>query len=108
MSTAANSMVERIKSERLKQETKPPPPDPFVKLLIDRGLRRGLWLALLISLAVVMFFVARAIFAATDWRQLILPVVTVGVPLALFPKTEKWVYEPWQSHPRRYERTIKG
>ena len=39
-----------------------------------------------------------------SWTQLLLPLFVVSLCLVLFPETEEWSYQPWQSKVEKVER----
>lgn len=89
--------------------SKPPPSTEEEKkfysyLLINKAQRGGLTLLMLGTLPVIWFFISGSVFLNQSWLTIVIPVILACLPLAFYPMSETWIYRPWQSKPRKYER----
>jgi hypothetical protein len=102
MSSASEELVEKIRQERLAYGINSS--TPYVRLIILPGLRRQLFLLMVIAFGIVCYLIARDFHTGKSWWHLAFPITGIGLLLALFPLTEIWEYAPWQTRTRRYER----
>jgi hypothetical protein len=103
MSSATDDLLERMREERLIRNNAGPL-DPYSKILIFKALRRQFFLVMSLAFVIVVTLIARDFHTTRPWWVIGLPIGGIGLLLSLFPKTETWVYDPWQSRTRRYER----
>ena len=102
MSSATDELLQRMRDERLTREHGGPL-DPYSKILIFKSLRRQFTLVMFIAFVIIAILIARDLVSTRPWWVIGLPISGIGLLLSLFPKTETWVYDPWQSRSRRYE-----
>ena len=104
MSDPAKVMLRKMRDDSPKSRLKGDPDDFYVKLSILPSRRRVLYLIC------GVVFVAMAIIIFGDmqlnkhWSLMTLPIILLGLVITAVPMTEDWLYKPWQTMARRYER----
>lgn len=100
-----NKMRATNEKETKTKVEKRAPKETYTSLMINKTKRGRLILG-----STVFFFLTYSILARhlvtpeAVWQVVALPIVGMGVLLALLPATEDWVYRPWQSRARQYEK----
>ncbi len=73
--------------------------------LRSRRLSFTLFMTTTICFALFFFIIVRSHVGGRNWVQLLPSIGLVAIPLILHPITTHWVYKPWQTIRRKYERT---
>ncbi len=80
------------------------PEDPYVKLIINRQRKQMLIMACGIAFIAFLVILNRAKIEEAPWLVSALPIIGLGIMLALIPPIEEWEYIPWQTSARQYEK----
>ena len=100
--SAAQEILDKMQN---KSKIEIDPENFYPKLLIHRMTRMLLWFMFALVLAgmtILVFLTYR--HAALSWRLMSLPIIGTGLIVTLIPLSETWVYQPWQSSARQYEK----
>jgi hypothetical protein len=76
----------------------------YSSIIIDTGKRAFLFI---IVFAVIVLFgslIFENLVREGSWVTVAIPTTLLGSLFILFPPTEHWVYQAWQSKPRMFER----
>ena len=79
--------------------------DLDTKLMIHRARKVVLGAIVLVATVVFSFLIRQGLVSDSHWLVYGLPLLVMGLAFILYPRTEYWLYEPWQSKPRRIEQT---
>ena len=106
MTLAVNEMLEKMKKEPEPKEKRPVinPEETYSKLRIFSARRHILTLAVVGFWFFAFSLVCTAIVTHQPWMIVALPIVIAGAIMCLVPPSEEWLYKPWQSNPRQYEK----
>lgn len=80
------------------------PEDPYVKLIINRQRKQMLIMACFIVFIAFLVILNRAKIEEASWLVSALPIMGLGIIVALIPPIEEWEYIPWQTSARQYEK----
>ena len=72
-------------------------------LLINKAKRATLLLLCLATFAFFLSLIFTHFITRGNWTTMLGPILLLGIPLIVFPITELWEYEPWQSNARKHE-----
>ena len=103
MTTASEELLIKMREDRQARE-KSATLDPYSKILIFKTRRRQFLLVMLMAFIWTLMLIARDLDTSKPWWALAMPIGGIGLLITLFPITEIWLYGPWQSRTRRYER----
>lgn len=75
----------------------------YSAIIIDKG--RRLFLFFLVFLTTLAFgsMIFENIVHQRGWFAVAIPIILLGLLYVLFPPTEHWTYQAWQSKPRMFE-----
>lgn len=78
----------------------------YSAVIIDKAKQTFLGLVVIACIAVVGSIIFENIIREGHWLTVSIPITIIGSILALFPPTETWTYQAWQSKPRMYEKHL--
>ena len=93
-------MAGAIKDPELVKENK----SKWSKIQVHKSLRRSFTLLCCFGLLAMFLVFLQHQRLDLSWTQLLLPLFVVSLCLDLFPETEEWSYQPWQSKVEKVER----
>ena len=79
----------------------------YSRLIIYKAMRASFIPVYIVLFGVVAFLVYQVNIRDESWVTLVPPLLGILAICCLFPLTENWEYQPWQSKPERYERYNK-
>lgn len=103
MSTDAAAIIARVKAKEGPKAPKAPG-EFYTKMRVYPGRRKFLGLALLAFYVFCFSLLVTAMVTKAPWMVTTLPVVVAGLVFCFVPPTEDWLYKPWQSNTRQYEK----
>jgi hypothetical protein len=84
------------------------PKEYYARLLVNKSLQ--VTLAMIVAGLTVLFtaVIVAEVQQGHSWYAIGLPLCLIGMGFLVFPKTEEWIYKPWQAKPEQYEKHIIG
>lgn len=73
-------------------------------LTIFTSRRIALGILAVVHFLALAFFLRGEMTAGTPWGVMAMPVLSFGLLWLLFPSTEQWEYQPWQTATQKQER----
>lgn len=106
MPDAANELLSQIKEEQASKKATnlTDAKGYYSRLLIYKHKRRAMWAFLGVFFVIFMWMLYHYIPSGRHWMSVAIPITILGIVVALYPPTEEWDYNPWQTRAQRYER----
>jgi len=98
------AMLRKMRDDTPEISLKGNPDDFYVKLAIFPSCRRALYLICGIVFVAMTIIISGDKSIDKHWLLMALPITLLGLIITAVPKTEDWLYKPWQAKARRYER----
>lgn len=98
----SEELLEKVKQENsIKANV---PDEPYVKLILNKQRRQVLTMVCFVVFVAYLVILNRSRLEEAHWVVSALPIVGLGIMMALIPAVEEWEYVPWQTAARQYER----
>ncbi|MEZ4741189.1 MAG: hypothetical protein R3B45_01880 [Bdellovibrionota bacterium] len=76
----------------------------YAYMIVDKSKRFFLGVVVLIFFFIFTMLIFENEVHSRHWGTVALPICLMGLLFIFIPNINKWIYEPWQSRNRQYER----